>query len=267
VKGLHFLKLGGSLITDKATPGTARLDVLSRLAEEIAAARAEAPELRLLLGHGSGSFGHVAADKYGTRDGVSTPEGWLGFAEVWRQASALNRLVIESLHAAGLPALSFPASAGAFSEDGQIKSWDVTPIQAALDRGLLPVVYGDVAFDSIRGGTILSTEDLFIYLAPHLEPSRILLAGIEGGVWADYHACTRLVESLTPANLAEFAPALAGSIATDVTGGMETKVRQMLSLVERLPNLEVLIFSGQGDGVVKKAILGGTPGTRIAAVA
>jgi isopentenyl phosphate kinase len=263
VKGLHFLKLGGSLITDKATPSTARPEVLSRLAGEIAAARAEAPELRLLLGHGSGSFGHVAADKFGTRDGVSTPEEWLGFTEVWYQASALNRFVIENLHAAGLPALSFPASAGASSEDGHIKSWDISPIREALDKGLLPVVYGDVAFDSLRGGTILSTEDLFIYLAAHLEPSRILLAGIEEGVWADYPACTQLIEALTPANLAEVAPALAGSVATDVTGGMETKVCQMLSLVQQLPGLEILIFSGQGNGVVKSALLGASPGTRI----
>jgi isopentenyl phosphate kinase len=263
VKPLLFLKLGGSLITDKSSPSTTRPQVISRLAGEIAAAKAEDPDLLLLLGHGSGSFGHVAADKYGTRDGVSTTEGWLGFAEVWYQASALNRLVIDSLHAAGLPALSFPASASALSANGQITSWDIAPIQAALDNGLLPVVYGDVGFDSRRGGTILSTEDIFMYLAPCLEPARILLAGIEEGVWADYPNCTQLVEAITPHNLAEVAPALAGSMATDVTGGMDTKVRQMLSLVERLPGVEALIFSGQGDSVVRRALLGDSPGTRI----
>lgn len=263
MKGLQFLKLGGSLITDKTTPSTARPEVLARIAREIAAVKAEKPQLRLLLGHGSGSFGHMAGNKYGTREGVDSPEGWLGFAEVWYQASALNRLVIEHLHAAGLPAVSFPASAGALSEDRRVASWNIDPIREALDNGLLPVVYGDVVFDSLRGGTILSTEDLFIHLAAQLEPARILLAGIEEGVWADYPACTRLVESLTPHNLLEVAPALAGSIATDVTGGMETKVRQMLSLVENIPGLEVLIFSGQKDGMVKRALLGDSPGTRI----
>jgi isopentenyl phosphate kinase len=44
---------------------------------------------------------------------------------------------------------------------------------------------------------------------------------------------------------------------------MDTKVRQMLSLVEQLPDLEALIFSGQGDSVVKRALLGDSPGTRI----
>ncbi|MEZ4718850.1 MAG: hypothetical protein R2851_22555 [Caldilineaceae bacterium] len=38
-----FLKLGGSLITDKRAPETPRLDVIHRLAAEIAAARPKYP--------------------------------------------------------------------------------------------------------------------------------------------------------------------------------------------------------------------------------
>jgi isopentenyl phosphate kinase len=263
VNHLQFLKLGGSLITDKTQPSTACPEIIKRLAEEIAEAKAEDADMRLVLGHGSGSFGHTAADKYGTRKGVNTPEEWLGFAEVWMQASALNRLVVENLHAVGLPAVAFPPSASAWGEEGRVASWGITPIEEALEKGLLPVVYGDVVFDTVRGGTIFSTEDLFVHLALHLKPDRILLAGLEEGVWGDYPACTQLIETLTPHNLAEVAPALAGSMATDVTGGMETKVRQMLSLVEQLPVLEVLIFSGQHPLSVKKALLGERLGTRI----
>ncbi len=258
---LAFLKLGGSLITDKTQPSTPRLEVLTRIAEEITAAREEAPNVRLILGHGSGSFGHVPASKYGTRQGVQTPEQWLGFAEVWMQASALTRLVIEALHGAGLPAVSFPASAGATAEDGEIISWNLGPVQAALEDGLLPVVNGDVVFDTARGGTILSTEDQFIYLARRLHPARILLAGLEPGVWADFPTCTQLIDAITPQNLEEVAPALSGSTATDVTGGMDSKVQQMLALVEELPGLEVRIFSGKPSGIIKQALLGAKVGT------
>ena len=97
---LTLLKLGGSLITDKNRPHTPRLEVLARLAEEIAAARRQRPGLRLLLGHGSGSFGHVPAQKYGTCQGVHSADEWQGFVEVWHQAAALNRLVMEALRAA-----------------------------------------------------------------------------------------------------------------------------------------------------------------------
>ena len=64
-----FLKLGGSLITDKERYQTPRPAVIERAAAEIAAALAARPDLRLLLGHGSGSFGHFEAAKYGVPRG------------------------------------------------------------------------------------------------------------------------------------------------------------------------------------------------------
>src|SRR5690606_3643969 len=100
---LIFLKLGGSLITDKTAEEQLRPDVLARLAEEIATARAVQPDLRLVVGHGSGSFGHVAAARYDTRAGVRGPEAWAGFAEVSASAARLNRLVGDALLAASVP--------------------------------------------------------------------------------------------------------------------------------------------------------------------
>ncbi|MCK4693468.1 MAG: hypothetical protein KAT23_07545, partial [Anaerolineales bacterium] len=106
-----LLKLGGSLITDKQRPETPRPQVLSRLAKEIAQAKQEQPELQLVVGHGSGSFGHTAAARYGTHLGASSAADWLGFAKVWAAAQRLNRLVIDALIEVGLPAIAFPPSA------------------------------------------------------------------------------------------------------------------------------------------------------------
>jgi isopentenyl phosphate kinase len=92
-----------------------------------------------------------------------------------------------------------------------------------------------------------------------------LLAGIEPGVWADYPACTHLAETITPGNLAQVAPALAGSAATDVTGGMSSKVQQSLALAMEIPGLEALIFSGQKPGAIKDALMGKHLGTRLKA--
>lgn len=264
LENLHFLKLGGSLITDKTRPHTPRLAVIARLAGEIASARLTS-SLPLVLGHGSGSFGHITARRYGTRQGVTTPPQWQGFLEVWQEASALNRLVMEGLQQAGLPAISFPPSAMVVARDGQVTAWDISPLQAALQAGLLPVIYGDVVFDTVRGGTILSTEDLFVHLAKEMHPKRLLLAGIEPGVWADFPACTRLIPMINPANLPEVDSALSGSAAADVTGGMKSKVHAMLALVEAMPGLVVSIFSGEAPGDVEKALTGEDLGTRIIA--
>ena len=106
---LVFLKLGGSLLTDKTRPQALRPMSWRGWPAELAEALAARPELRLLLGHGSGSFGHVTARQHGTRDGVRTAEQWRGYAEVSHVASELNRLVVDALWEAGVPALARPA--------------------------------------------------------------------------------------------------------------------------------------------------------------
>ena len=83
---LLFLKLGGSLITNKNEAETALIERLEMLLAELRQFTLENPNTRVLLGHGSGSFGHHAAAKHQTRAGVEGKNGWLGFVEVWRSA-------------------------------------------------------------------------------------------------------------------------------------------------------------------------------------
>ena len=268
---LVFLKLGGSLITDKTRPNTPRPERLEDLANQIVMSLDEDEDLRLVLGHGSGSFGHEAASRYDTRRGVSGPDAWRGFAEVWYQASALDRLVLDALRRAGLPALTISPVSSVTAHDGKLFSWDLYPLQSALANGLLPVVHGDVVFDDVRGGTILSTEDLFAHLALTLRPDRILLAGLEAGVWADFPERKQLLGELTRENFSGQVPGAPASMSNDsgsaagadVTGGMQSKVAGMLALVDQLPGLEVLIFSGEEPDNVRRALLGANPGTRL----
>jgi isopentenyl phosphate kinase len=265
IQKLQFLKLGGSLITDKVNPHTPRLEVISRLACEILSVYEQNPDLQLVLGHGSGSFGHVPAKKFGTREGVQSQKQWMGFVEVWREAASLNHLVLDALKEAGIPAIVFPPSSCITAADGRVDTWDLYPLKSALKSGLLPVVYGDTVFDNFRGGTILSTEDLFSFLAVELNPSRILLAGIEPGVWGDYPVCERLITDIHPGNIDVIAPSLGGSSAADVTGGMLSKVRQSLELVQQVPGLQVQIFSGEDLNNVGKVLRGAYKGTMIRA--
>ena len=259
---LVFLKLGGSLITEKDTPAMLRPDVLRGAVQEIAAARKAQPELRILLGHGSGSFGHVPAKRHGTRKGVHTPEQWLGFVEVWRYASALNQAVMGGLAVSEQPALAFAPSACVTAAGGRVQLWNLQPVRAALEAGLIPVVYGDVVFDTQMGGTILSTEDLFAHLAGELQPARILLAGDEAGVLATYPDGP-VVERITPASYASLAAPPGAAAAADVTGGMAGKVEAMLQVVQALPGCSVRIFSGLEPGNIAAALEGEALGTEI----
>lgn len=247
-----FLKLGGSLITDKTGLEAVRPEVLARLAAEIAQARAARPDLRLLLGHGGGSFGHVAAAKYGTRQGVATAVQWRGFAEVHAAMARLNRLVVEALLAADVPAMSLQLSALVVCESGRITQISAHSTKAALAAGLVPVVYGDVAFDSERGGTIISTEEVMAALAADLRPSWLLLAGITDGV---LDQTQQVIPAITPADFPQIEALLGGSYGTDVTGGMVSKVGGMLALTARYPALRAQIFSGMRAGNVRQVLL------------
>ena len=264
-KELVFLKLGGSLITDKNKPYTPRLDKLAELAQEIKTVLELNPDLILILGHGSGSFGHTAAKKHGTREGVRTPEQWLGFAEVRFQAAQLNHHVMEMLLKAGVPATSFAPSSSMVADDRKVTHHNILAIRKSLGAGVLPVVYGDVAFDETRGGTILSTEDVFAFLAEQLSPSRILLAGIEAGVWENFPARTRLVKQIKLSDYERTRAGIGGSASTDVTGGMKAKVEEMLALIQKTKKLTVQIFSGEEQGCLSRALQGENMGTLLTA--
>ena len=256
-----LLKLGGSLITDKHRPETPRPRVLSRLVMEIAHAKREQPELKLVVGHGSGSFGHTVAARYRTHLGASNVADWLGFVAVWAAAQRLNRLVIDALIEVGFPAIAFPPSTSAIADDGIMVEMAIEPIKRALENSLLPVVYGDVAFDRARGASILSTEKVFAYLAKHLQPDRVLLAGHDPGVYADYPQSDEILPVVTEQDLLQIN--LEGAAAPDVTGGMMNKVQEAMALARTIPDLEVRIFSGEEPGTLTSALLGGSPGTRI----
>jgi len=259
---LTLLKLGGSLITDKDTPRTPHLEVIHRLAEEIAQFVNANPSSQLIIGHGAGSFAHVPASKYKTRHGVRSQQEWAGFFEVWQEARALNHIILDALHQAGLPAISFPPSASITTRDGKVTAWDLAPLQAALSHQLIPVVYGDVIFDESLGGTILSTEELFTHLAVQLNPRRILLAGLNS-VCSDFPLCKHTIKFITDANFKDYLPILGGSASTDVTGGMIQKVTDMLKLTHQVPGLEIHIFSSSQQGVLLEVLNGKNIGTII----
>ena len=262
---LVFLKLGGSLITNKAGIHQPRLRLMRRLFGEIRTSMESNPDLQILLGHGSGSFGHVPASRFGTLKGVHTREEWQGFSEVWQAAHALNHIVMKELANAVLPAIAVSPSSAIVSLNREILDWDIAPIQAALSQGILPVVFGDAVFDQILGGTILSTEDLFYHLAPRLNPARILLAGEEKGVWADFPQNKHLARMITPTSLRKMDQRPEESEYVDVTGGMRQKVEMMSALVEANPEVTVSIFSGSQPGTLQKALAGFEPGTTIRA--
>ncbi len=255
---LSFEKLGGSVITDKHREAVAHVDIISRLAGEVARARAARPELQLVIGHGSGSFGHFVGHRYQTHLGLAGGGGWEGYAQTGAAASRLNRIVADLFLESGVPVVSLQPSASALCRDGELCALAVEPVRTLLDAGLVPLVYGDVALDEARGFTIISTETIFAYLAQCILPVRIVLVGAVGGVYtADplIHPEAKLIPEITSEDITEVERTLGGSHGVDVTGGMGAKVRAMYELVKAHPGLRVQIISGLEIGLLTKVLV------------
>jgi isopentenyl phosphate kinase len=254
-----FVKLGGSVITDKVRPETPRPGVIARLASEVGRAMIARPDLQLVLGHGSGSFGHMVARQYNTRQGVRTEAQWRGFAQVAAVAAQLNRIVTDAFLSAGVPVWALQPSASARCQEGELISLETVPMERALAAGLVPLVYGDVALDDALGGTIVSTEQVFVYLAHRLRPVCLILVGEVDGVFDRdplHDPSARPVPEITPGNWSAVQAVLTGSHATDVTGGMLSKVEEMVALVQQLPGLTVQLISGHRAGALEVALSG-----------
>lgn len=120
MKKLFLIKLGGSLITNKQRPFTARLSLIEKLCQQIHKLREE-EGLFLIVGHGGGSFPHYPASKYRTGEGVIGKESLRGIAEVQNAASKLNRIVVEQFIKVGENAVSFSLSSFMTTSNGDVK--------------------------------------------------------------------------------------------------------------------------------------------------
>ncbi|HZN55987.1 MAG TPA: isopentenyl phosphate kinase [Candidatus Polarisedimenticolaceae bacterium] len=259
-----LVKLGGSLITDKTRNAAARGATLRRLAEAIAEASGRTSGPRLLVGHGSGSFGHVAAAEGGLASGAPARRRRDAVSRTQHRAGELHRLVVGALEAAGARPFSLAPSSFLRARNGRVTGIFDPPLVEALAQGFLPVVYGDVVLDSARGATIVSTEALFLVLAESLARRRIdvrgaVWLGITRGVLDDRGAT---IPRLSAAEAARAARRVRGAAGVDVTGGMALRLAAAARLAGR--GIASSIVDGRRPGAFAAAIRGRAPeGTRV----
>lgn len=254
-RDLILIKLGGSLITDKTRPSSPRTEVMQRLAGQMARLdRSAGPSL--IVGHGSGSFGHPTAKAHGIHRGVDDPEQHLGVGLTQRSAASLHALVLQSLLDAEVPAFSLAPSSFSVAAGGKTDVLWPEPLLLALELGLVPVVYGDVVLDRDWGASICSTEALFMALVPALASrgrfvrSVVWLGETEGVLDADGN----VIPEIDCDDLSTLAAQIEGASGVDVTGGM----RLRLQSAEALARLGV--SSWIGSGLEDEALLRGVSG-------
>ncbi len=255
-KKIIILKLGGSLITDKTKPFTPRLSIINNLAYQIRNALDEDKSLQLIIGNGGGSFPHYPAVTYNMKEGIKTDRQIMGYAKVQDAAARLNRIVVEQLIEAGVPAVSLNPSSMIVCEDGKVKNIFIDHLKEFLKIGLTPVFYGDIITDTTLGSTILSTEKLIIEIAQELSKNNLNVSKIiqngstkgvmdrEGGV----------IASITEDNISSVRNVIGETVGFDVTGGMMHKIEESLILAKR--GIPTQLINGSLDRkILQQAIL------------
>jgi isopentenyl phosphate kinase len=225
---MFVIKLGGSVITDKATECCFKQEIMDRLAAELSQAKQD-----VILIHGAGSFGHILAKKYNLNDGFKRKNQLEGFARTQAMVQQLNTLVLASLHTHDLPAISIPPHAVLSLSNHKPAKVDYSVVKRYLDLGFMPVCFGDVALDKKLGFSICSGDLLVQLLAAEFKPERVIFVLDEDGLFSanpktDKNAT--FIEKATIKDLQKLSTRV--NAHADVTKGMEGKlstIRQVAS--------------------------------------
>ncbi|SDF40461.1 isopentenyl phosphate kinase [Halorubrum xinjiangense] len=245
------LKLGGSLITEKESPETLDDAALEAACDAVADALSAGAVDRLVVVHGGGSFGHHHASEHG----VSTTDGTRDADAVAAVHGAMKRLnahVSERFRERGVPAAPVhPLSLAARPEgaDGDL-DLPLGSTATLLGEGFVPVLHGDGVATAGEGVTVVSGDELVVELAAGLGARRVGVCSTVPGVFdADGDVIAEIED------FDAVADALGGSDATDVSGGMAAKVRELLAL-----DAPAYVFGADGLALFLR---GENAGTRI----
>nr|MBI5455934.1 hypothetical protein [Candidatus Levybacteria bacterium] len=247
MKEIILVKLGGSIITDKKIAYLARKSIIRRLAKEL-----KQSKQNIILAHGSGSFGHTSAVKFGGKKGYISK---IGIARVARDAMEINRIVMGILITEGIPAVSFRPMGMILTSAGKIEDSFFKSVEEVIKQGLIPVVYGDVIWDKKWKSTIYSGETILNKLAMYLRKKnfnikRIIQVGQTNGVYDDRKKTIPIITNKTWPNLKKFIFELK---TKDVTGGMQHKVEDALKMANL--GIETLLINGKTKNELSKALL------------
>jgi isopentenyl phosphate kinase len=249
---MRILKLGGSVVTDKDRPFTPATGNIMRLADEI---ESSGPQ-PLVVVHGGGSYGHPVAKEHSISGGLKRRDQLAGFSRTHQAMVELNRIIVDALLDAGVPAFSLSTSTFVTTTARRVTELDASIVRALLGHGMVPVLYGDAVLDTQQGFAILSGDQLVAVLAHTLRAERIVMGCDVDGVYTADPKLARDARLIPRLSLRELdgMVRIGEALNTDVTGGMLGKVREATGAVEA--GVEVVIVNAGEPGRVGAALRG-----------
>ena len=232
-----LIKLGGSIITNKEKPLSARRKTIDKLAKSMK--RIDEP---IVIVHGGGSYGHFWSVKYD----MHTKErkyDLRGVAIVKNSMIELNKIILDLMLKNKLNPYSLPPTD--FMSGNKPIPKKVKEIEKIAKSGLIPVTYGDALWYGQNKSFILSGDKIMTHLAKILKPRLCVFALNEDGLYSDLKS-KKLIHELKGQR------PLISQNKMDVTGGMTRKVEEA-SKISKM-GMNVFFVNGNKPERIVKAI-------------
>ncbi|HSV41958.1 MAG TPA: isopentenyl phosphate kinase [Methanomassiliicoccales archaeon] len=244
-----LIKLGGSIITDKSSYRTFRPDTVRRLAREMVDSGRE-----FILIHGAGSFGHVVAKKHQLNKGSIDPSQIKGVAQVSWDVRELDTMMLKVLTEEGMDVVSIVPSSAVTLWEGEIGCIDLSKFHGFLELGIVPMSFGDVVLDDVRGFGICSGDQLMMELAREFHPDKVIfVTDVDGVFSSDPHMDpeAKLLNTIDGSTLRTLPRS---ERCDDVTGSIFAKIEYMMRISDFTD--ETLILNGNVPGRLGAALKG-----------
>ena len=245
-----LIKFGGSVITDKSRYRTFNADRVRRLCREIR----DSGE-KVIVVHGAGSFGHVLAKENNLNDGFKDASQIPAVAQVCYDMRDLNGMIVKELNDAGLPAVSVPTGSCFMMKNRKLIIDDPSVLKSMFEKGIMPVMFGDVVMDSELGFAICSGDQIMERLKEIFDPSRVIFVSDIDGLYdkdPKNNKGAKLIEDMDKDVLKSVETDIT---VADVTGGVRGKMETMLRMCSE--GCDCVLVNGAVEGRLLTLLKGG----------
>ena len=245
-----LIKFGGSVITDKSRYRTFNAERVRRLCREIR----DSGE-KVIIVHGAGSFGHVLAKENRLNDGYLNDSQIPAVAQVCYDMRDLNSMIVRELNDAGLPAVSVPTGSCFMMDDRKLKINDHSVLTSMFEKGIMPVMFGDVVMDSKLGFAICSGDQIMELLTKIFHPSRVVFVSDIDGLYDDDPKNNRNAKLIENVDKKALDGVRTDITVADVTGGVRGKMETMLRMCSE--GCDCILVNGAVEGRLLTLLKGG----------
>ena len=247
---MFVIKIGGSVITDKAKQNSFKKDVIENLAKQIKKSKKE-----IILVHGAGSYGHILAKKYNLNQGYKNKNQLYGFSLTHAMVQSLNSLVLSSLHENGIPAVSISPHNILKLRNHKLSSFNQNIFNDYLKIGIIPVTYGDVALDEKLGFSICSGDLLMQILSSFFLPEKVIFIIDEDGLYTSNPKIDKKAEFIDSTTIEKLKRlTVSADKHDDVTGGMSGKIKTIQNIAKL--GIDTVLLNGNKPDRLFKVLIG-----------